>query len=85
MLASIGAFTGQYNLVIPGYTANADPVTNLNEFVVNNQLGFTQIILAIAIIEGAKYPGNAVWRIIKKENRYCIFTNNYSSMKLNAM
>eukprot|EP01042_Synura_sphagnicola_P001884 gene1884-2220_t len=42
MLASIGAFSAQFGLVIPGYTANPDPVTNLNEFVVNYPLGFAQ-------------------------------------------
>lgn len=33
MLASVGAFTAQYGLVIPGYNANPDPVTNLNQWV----------------------------------------------------
>jgi len=44
MLASIGAFSAQFGLVIPGYTANPDPVTNLNEFVVNYSLGFAQVV-----------------------------------------
>lgn len=61
MLASVGAFTGQYGLVIPGYTAVADPVENLNQFVVNYPLGFAQIILAIAIIEGASDPSQFWW------------------------
>ena len=60
MLASIGAFTGQYGLTIPGYTAVADPVENLNQFIVNYPLGFAQIILAIGIIEGWSDP-SAFW------------------------
>lgn len=43
MLASIGAFSAQYGLVIPGYTATADPVQNLNSFVLDWPLGFTQV------------------------------------------
>ena len=43
MLASIGAFTAQYGLTIPGYTAVADPVQNLNTFVLDWPLGFTQV------------------------------------------
>jgi hypothetical protein len=31
MLASIGAFASQFGLTIPGYTAVADPVENLNQ------------------------------------------------------
>lgn len=31
MLASVGAFSAQYGLVIPGYKAVADPVENLNQ------------------------------------------------------
>jgi hypothetical protein len=58
MLASIGAFTGQYGLVIPGYTADADPVTNLNKFVLDWPLGFSQIIFAIALIEGTSNPSD---------------------------
>ena len=57
MLASVGAFTGQYGLVIPGYTADADPVTNLNAYALNFPLGFAQILLAIGIIEGNFFPG----------------------------
>ena len=45
MLASIGAFSAQYGLVIPGYTANPDPVTNLNEFVVQWPFGFSQVLM----------------------------------------
>ena len=56
MLASIGAFTGQYGLVIPGYIADPDPVTNLNKFVTDFPLGFAQIIFAIALVEGASDP-----------------------------
>ena len=58
MLASIGAFTAQYGVVIPGYTAVADPVENLNHFVTEWPLGFSQIIASIAIIEGSKFPGD---------------------------
>lgn len=57
MLASVGAFTAQYGLVIPGYTGIADPVENLNNFVLDWPLGFSQIILAIGIIEGHFFPG----------------------------
>lgn len=56
MLASVGAFTGQWGLVIPGYTANADPVTNWNNFIADWPLGFTQILASIAIIEGVSNP-----------------------------
>jgi hypothetical protein len=31
MLASVGAFASQFGLTIPGYTAVADPVENLNQ------------------------------------------------------
>jgi hypothetical protein len=61
MLASVGAFTGQYGLTIPGYSAVADPVENLNQYVVNYPLGFAQIILAIAIIEGNSDPSQFWW------------------------
>lgn len=57
MLASIGAFASQWGLTIPGYTAVADPTENLNQYFVNNPLGFAQIILAIGIIEGRFFPG----------------------------
>jgi len=57
MLASIGAFASQYGLTIPGYTAVADPVENLNQYFTNYPLGFAQIIVAIGIIEGHFYPG----------------------------
>lgn len=57
MLASIGAFASQYGLTIPGYTAVADPVQNLNQFVTNWPVGFAQIIFAIGIIEGVTYSG----------------------------
>lgn len=43
MLASVGAFASQYGLTIPGYTANVDPVQNLNAFVLDWPLGFTQV------------------------------------------
>lgn len=43
MLASVGAFSAQYGLTIPGYTANVDPVTNLNAFVLDWPFGFTQV------------------------------------------
>ena len=35
MLASVGAFSSQWGLVIPGYTAveGGDPVGNLNQYV----------------------------------------------------
>jgi hypothetical protein len=61
MLASIGAFTGQWGeggLTIPGYTAVADPVQNLNQFVTAFPGGFAQIILAIGIIEGNFFSGD---------------------------
>jgi hypothetical protein len=45
MLASVGAFTGQWGLAIPGYTPNSDPVTNLNAFVQDWPLGFAQVNL----------------------------------------
>ena len=57
MLASIGAFSAQYGLVIPGYTANPDPVSNLNEFIVNWPFAFAQIIFSIGLIEGVSEPG----------------------------
>lgn len=60
MLASIGAFSAQYGLTIPGYTSVADPVENLNQFIVNYPLAFAQIILAIGIIEGNSDP-SAFW------------------------
>lgn len=56
MLASIGAFASQYGLTIPGYTAVADPVENLNQYVANFPMGFCQIVFAIAIIEGHFFP-----------------------------
>jgi hypothetical protein len=40
MLASVGAFASQYGLTIPGYTAVADPVENLNKFFTEWPLGF---------------------------------------------
>jgi|TARA_B110000090_G_C13301387_1_gene415916 hypothetical protein len=58
MLASIGAFTGQWGLAIPGYTPVADPVANLNQFVLDWPLAFSQIIFSIALIEGASFPGD---------------------------
>lgn len=60
MLASVGAFTAQYGLAIPGYTPVADPVENLNHYVTEFPLGFSQIILAIGIIEGHFNP-SAFW------------------------
>jgi hypothetical protein len=60
MLASIGAFTAQYGLVIPGYTANPDPVANLNQFVLDWPFGFSQILISIALIEGVSSP-NDFW------------------------
>jgi hypothetical protein len=57
MLASVGAFSAQYGLVIPGYTANPDPVSNLNEFIVNWPFAFAQIIFSIGLIEGVSEPG----------------------------
>lgn len=56
MLASVGAFTGQYGLAIPGYTPVSDPVENLNKFILDWPLGFAQIILSIAVIEGNFFP-----------------------------
>jgi hypothetical protein len=58
MLASIGAFSAQWGLVIPGYEAVPDPVANLNQFVTNYPLAFAQIIASIAIIEGRNFPGD---------------------------
>jgi len=58
MLASIGAFTGQWGLEIPGYTAVADPVENLNKFVVDYPFAFAQILLSIGLIEGTAFPGD---------------------------
>jgi Chlorophyll A-B binding protein len=45
MLASIGAFTGQYNIVLPGYTAVADPTENLMKFFYEWPLGFAQVMM----------------------------------------
>lgn len=39
-----------------GYTANSDPVTNLNQFVLDWPIGFSQILATIAIVEGASNP-----------------------------
>ncbi|KAJ1433795.1 chlorophyll a/b-binding protein domain-containing protein [Ochromonadaceae sp. CCMP2298] len=58
MLASVGAFTGQWGLTLPGYTAVPDPVQNLNQFVTNYPAGFAQIIMSIAIIEGHFFSGD---------------------------
>lgn len=58
MLASIGAFSAQYGLVIPGYNAVADPVENLNKYALEFPGGVAQIILAIGIIEGHFFPGD---------------------------
>lgn len=57
MLASVGAFSAQYGLTIPGYTSVADPIENLSKYIVDYPLGFSQIILAIGVIEGKFYPG----------------------------
>jgi hypothetical protein len=59
MLASIGAFTAQWGLAIPGYTpvASGDPTENLNQFVLDWPFGFTQILFSIALIEGTSFPG----------------------------
>lgn len=60
MLATVGAFLpSSMGLVIPGYTANIDPVTNFNQFVVDFPFGFTQIMLSIALIEGTTFNGDA--------------------------
>ena len=58
MLASVGAFSAQYGLVIPGYNAVADPVENLNKYALEFPGGVAQIILAIGIIEGHFFPGD---------------------------
>lgn len=58
MLASIGAFTAQYGLVIPGYSAVPDPVENLNKYALEFPMGLSQIIFAIGLIEGASFPGD---------------------------
>jgi hypothetical protein len=58
MLASVGAFTAQYGLVIPGFSAVPDPVENLTKFVTEFPLGFSQILFAIGLIEGAYFPGD---------------------------
>jgi hypothetical protein len=60
MLASVGAFSAQLGLVIPGYTAVADPVTNLDQFVLNYPFAFAQIFLTIGLIEGNSDP-SAFW------------------------
>ena len=62
MLASIGAFSAQWGLVIPGYedTLNADPTGNLQAFFTGHPLGFAQIFLAIGIVEGSSNP-SAFW------------------------
>eukprot|EP01038_Epipyxis_sp_PR26KG_P009263 gene9263-12478_t len=56
MLASVGAFASQIGLTIPGYTAVADPVENLNKFFTEWPFGFAQIIFSIGLIEGASDP-----------------------------
>ena len=61
MLASVGAFASQYGLTIPGYTAVADPVQNLNQYIVNYPLGFAQIMVFIAVVEGWSDP-SAFWK-----------------------
>ena len=43
MLATVGVFASQTGLTIPGYTAVADPVENLNSFVLNQPLAFAQV------------------------------------------
>lgn len=58
MLATVGVFATQFGPTIPGYTAVANPVENLNLFVLNQPLAFAQIILAIGIIEGNFFPGD---------------------------
>lgn len=61
MLASVGAFSAQWGLVIPGYTAVAggDPVANLNAFAADWPFGLAQILFSIAVIEGTAFPGDA--------------------------
>lgn len=58
MLASVGAFSAQWGLAIPGYSTVPDPVENLNQFVANYPFGFAQIILSIGLIEGASDVGD---------------------------
>jgi len=67
MLASVGAFSAQWGLVIPGYTAVADPVENLNKFVVDFPFAFAQILFSIALIEGASFPGDAWFGKLARE------------------
>ena len=69
MLASIGAFSAQWGLVIPGYTvvASGDPVENLNQFAADWPLGLAQIIFSIAAIEGAAFPGDAWFGKMERE------------------
>jgi hypothetical protein len=69
MLASVGAFTAQWGLAIPGYTLveGGDPVENLNHYVQDYPLGFVQIILLIAVIEGANFPGDAWFGKMERE------------------
>jgi len=58
MLASIGCFSAQWGLVIPGYedTLNKNPAGNMHDFFVGHPLAFAQIILAIGIVEGSSNP-----------------------------
>jgi len=44
-----------------------DPVENLNSFVVNFPFAFAQILLSIALIEGASFPGDAWFGKLSRE------------------
>ena len=69
MLAAVGAFTAQWGLVIPGYSAVAggDPVQNLNQFCLDWPFGLAQILFSIAVIEGSAFPGDAWFGKMERE------------------
>lgn len=67
MLASVGAFASQFGLTIPGYTAVADPVENLNKYALENQFGLLQIVVTIGLIEGASFAGDAWFGKLNRE------------------
>jgi hypothetical protein len=46
MLATVGVFATQIGPSIPGYTAVADPVENLNQFALNFPGGIAQVVNA---------------------------------------
>lgn len=43
-------FSVVLGLTIPGYTAVADPVENLNSFVLNQPLAFAQVLICVTVL-----------------------------------